>query len=165
MIVGEKVSTQDLRSVDIFAGLSEDDLKKIARVCNQRAYQAGECCAAEGETTDQLCIVNGGKVAIEMRIDVAPYTQMLNVAALGKGRVCAWSALVEPHVLTASIKCIERAQIISIKASDLQQVFEERPSIETVVMKNLTRVISSRLRESRSQLLRLIAEMVKQGKY
>ncbi len=84
---------------------------------------------------------------------------------LGKGKTFAWSALVEPHVLTASVKCVEKAQVISIKASDLERVFKERPIIEVVVMKNLAGVISYRLRESRAQLLHLIAEMVKQGKY
>ncbi|MDP2916521.1 MAG: cyclic nucleotide-binding domain-containing protein [Dehalococcoidia bacterium] len=164
MITGQKV-LQDLRGVDIFAGLPDDELRQIASVCTQRSYLPGEFCAAEGETTDELRIVSAGKVAIEMRIEIAPYTQTLNIATLGKGKVCAWSALVEPHVLTASIRCLDKAQIIGIRASALERIFERKPDIEAVVMRNLSRIVSSRLRESRAQLLRLIAEMVKQGKY
>ena len=99
-----------------------------------------------------------------MRIEVTPYTQTISIATLTRGNVFAWSALVEPHVITASVRSTERAQIICIKASDLRRIFKERPSIERVVMKNLATVISSRLRDSMAQLVRLVAEMIKQGK-
>jgi len=159
-----QISIEDFRGADIFAGLSDHDLEQIAKVCIQRTYQAGERCAVQGETADELCIVNGGKVAIEMRIEVTPYTQTISIATLTRGNVFAWSALVEPRVLTASVRCTERAQVICMKASDLQRIFKERPSIERVVMKNLATVISSRLRDSWAQLVRLVAEMIKQGK-
>lgn len=164
MQIGERVSTKDLRGVDIFTALSDNSLEQVAKFCKQRVCEAGEYCGAQGETTDQLLIVNGGKVAIEMRVDVAPHTHTVTVTTLTKGRVCAWSALVPPHVLTASVRCIERTPMVSIAASDLQRIFEAEPSIERTVMKNLAGVISSRLRESHTQLVRLIAELIKQGR-
>lgn len=162
--MAEQVSIEDLRATDVFAGLSDDSLGQIAKLCTQRAYQAGEYCAVQGETTDQMLIVDRGKVAIEMRIEAGAHTHALTIATLTKGKVCAWSALVPPHVLTASVKCIERTQTINIKASDLQRMFEERPAIESTVMRNLAGVISSRLIESRTQLIRLIAELIKGAK-
>jgi CRP-like cAMP-binding protein len=164
MTTEEQISIKDLQGVDIFAGLSIQELELIAKVCKQRTYPAGECCCVQGEVIDELRAVNGGKVTIEMRIEVAPYTQTLRVATPTKGNVFAWSALVEPHSLSASARCIERAQVICIKASDLQWIFKERPSIERVVMKNLATIISHKLRDARSQLVRLVAEMIKQGK-
>ena len=49
--------------------------------------------------------------------------------------------------------------------SNLQRIFKEMPSIEQVVMKNLAKIISHRLRDTRSQLVRLVAEMIKQVRY
>lgn len=164
MTAKDQVSIEDLQGVDIFSGLSAQELELIAKVCRQRTYQAGERCGTQGEVTDELLIVNGGKVAIETRIEVAPYTQTLGLTVLAKGNVFGWSALVEPHILTASARCIEKAQIIYIKASDLQRTFKERPSIECVAMKNLATIISYRLRDTRNQLVRLVAELIKQGK-
>ena len=160
----EQISIDDLRDADIFAGLSYYDLEQIAKVCIQHTYQPGECCVIQGETADELCIVNGGKIAIEMRIEVAPYTQRLSTATLKRGNVFAWCALLEPHVLTCSARCTLEAQIICIKASDLQPIFKERPSVERVVMKNLATAISSRLTDIEAQLGCLVAEMIKQGK-
>ncbi len=160
----ERASVRDLRDVDIFTRLADSDLEEIARYCEQDTYAAGEYCALQGDTTEELHIVKEGKVAVEVRIDVAPYTQTVNIATLGRGKVVAWSALVEPNILTASVKCLERTQVINIKASHLQRVFKERPWVEATVMRNLAVVISSRLRDSRAQLVSLIAEMIKQGK-
>ena len=164
MKTAEQVSAKDLQGVDIFAGLSDDSLEQLAKFCNRRVYEAGEYCAAQGETMGQLLIVNGGSVTIEMQIEVASQAHTVTIAVLTKGRVCGCSAaLAPPNTLTASIKCVERAQVISIRASDLQRICEERPSLGYTVMKNLATIVSSRLRESRTQLERLVAEVIKQG--
>lgn len=160
----EKISIKDLKGVDIFAGLPEHELEQIAKVCTWHTYRAGQRCAVQGETIDELRIVNEGKVAIETRIDVTPYTQTLSMATLTKGNVFAWSALVGQDVHTVSARCLDNVQIICIKASDLQQIFKDRPSVERVVIRNLAGVINSRLGDSRTQLVRLVAEMIKQGK-
>ena len=164
MEITERVSSKDLRGTDIFAGLSDDTLEQIASPCKQCLYEAGEYCAVQGEITDNLFIVNGGKVAIEMRIHVALHTHSVTIITLTKGSLCAWSALVPPHTLTASVKCIEKTPVLSIAASELQCIFEKEPSIERTVMKNLAGVISSRLRDSHTQLVRLIVEVIKEGR-
>ena len=46
--------------------------------------------------------------------------------------------------------------------SNLRRIFKRMPSIERVVMKNLATIIGHRLRDTRSQLVRLVAEMIKQ---
>lgn len=164
MKTAERVSAKDLRGTDIFAGLSADDLERIAGSCSWIACQPGEYCALEDETIRQLLIVAEGKVTIEMRVVAPPHTQTVTIATLTKGKVCAWSALVPPHVLTASIRCTEKTRMIGIEALDLQRIFGEAPLIEGAVMKNLAGIISSRLKEGRAQLKRLVGEVIRQGK-
>ncbi|MDD5289494.1 MAG: cyclic nucleotide-binding domain-containing protein, partial [Dehalococcoidales bacterium] len=139
------------------------DLAELSNLCLFKSYANGEYCGHLNEPAEELLIVNKGKVAIEMRIDVQPYNQKLTVATLSKGQVCAWSALVEPYVLTSSIKCVEPSEIIAVRASDLQRLFKENPKIELVIMRNLTKVIASRLKDSHRQFVNLVAEMIKQG--
>ncbi len=164
MTTQELITARDLVDIDIFHGLPRQDLEQIASICAVREYQAGERCAVQGETAHEVRVVRRGKIAIEMRIEVTPFTQTLSITTLTGGNVFAWSALVMPYVLTASARCMERSQILSIEASDLQRVFNERPSVELVVMRNLATVISLRLRDGWSQLVRLVAEMIKQGR-
>jgi len=157
------VPIADLRGVDIFAGLSDENLGLIVKSSVIRGYRAGEYCAVQGKTTDQLLIVNSGKVAVEVWVDVPRHSHTVTIATLTKGRVCAWSALVPPYVLTGSVRCMEPVQMIAINDSDLRRLLANQPQVEAVVMRNLAGVISSRLRDSQTQLTRLCAEILKEG--
>jgi CRP-like cAMP-binding protein len=134
-------------------------------LCFYKYYASEEYVGHVNEPIDEVLIVNSGRVASEMRIQVPPYNRKLTVATLTKGQVCAWSAIVEPYVLTASVKCVEPSEIIAMKASDLQRLFKENPRIELVIMRNLTKIIASRLRDSHRQFMNLVAEMIKQGSW
>ena len=166
----EQALIKDLRAAEIFAGLydypglSDYELGEVAKICTLHTYQVGQHCAVQGKTTDELGIVREGKAAVEMRLEIVPYTQTITFATLLRGNVYAWSALVEPHVLTASVRCIDEVQTIQIAGSDLRHLFKERPSIQIVMMRNLAIVINSRLRDSRAQLVRLVSELIAQGK-
>ncbi len=158
------VSAKDLRDSDVFEGVSDESLEKIARLCKQHVYEPGEYCAVRGEGANHLLIINGGKVASEMQVGVEPHAYVITIAVLTKGRVGAWSAIVPPHVLTSSLKCIERAPVISIAASDLKRLFADEPAMERTVVKNLAFIIGCRLRDSHVQLEKLVGEIIKQGK-
>ena len=163
MVTAQRISLADLKGVDIFAGLTNENLEEIAKHCTQFTFRAGEYAAVQGKTTDELMIVNGGKVAIEMWIEVPRHSYSLTVTTLTKGRVSAWSALVPPHVLTASVKCLENTPMIAIQDTDLQRILKTNPIVEATVMRNLAGIVSSRLRDSRTQLTRLCAEVLKEG--
>ncbi len=158
----EQLSITDLKETDIFDGLSNTDLEPIVEICDLRTHQSEERCVVQGAIADELGIVNEGKFQIEIRLEVPPYAQTLNVATLTKGNAFAWSALVEPHILSASVRCVGKGRALYIKASDLQRIFREKPSVERVVMKNLATIVSSRLNNSFAQLRRLVAQMIRQ---
>ena len=99
---------EDLANVDILTGLHTDEVEELCKLCLFKSCSSGEYLGHVNEPTDELLIVQSGKVAIEMRIQVPPYNQKVTISTLTKGQVCAWSALVEPYVLTSSIKCISR---------------------------------------------------------
>jgi signal-transduction protein with cAMP-binding, CBS, and nucleotidyltransferase domain len=159
----KECTTDDLINVDVLNGLKANELQEVGDLCIFKSYAKGEYCGHVNEPAEELLIVNKGKVTIELRIDLPPYNQKLSVAKLSKGQICAWSALVEPNVLTSSIMCVEPSEIIAIKASDLHRLFKKNPNIELVIMRNLTKIIASRLRDSHKQFMNLVTEMIKQG--
>jgi len=162
--MANRVSAEDLKNTDIFAGLSGEGLQQIAGLCAVTNHIDGEVCALQGAKMNHLLIVNRGKIAVEMGVSAASHTYTVVITTLTKGRVCAWSALVPPNELTASLKCVGEAQLISIPACDLQKLFAETPALGYAAMKNMAAVISSRLTESRTKLERLVAELLKQGR-
>jgi len=146
------VSIEVLKRFDLFNGLSDDEIGNIAKVATEHAYEKGSLCFAEGGKAENLELVRNGQVAIEFQIRRLSQHKKVRIMVLGPGRVFAWSALVEPGILTASARCIERAQIIKMRAPELIAIFEMNNHIGYVVMKNLAATISSRLRHTREKL-------------
>jgi len=146
------VSIEVLKGFDLFAGLSDDELKDIARVATEHVCEKGTLSFAEGGKAENLELVRNGQVAIEFHIRRLSKHAKVTIIVLGPGRVFGWSALVEPGILTASARCVERTQIIKMRATDLIDIFEENNHIGYVVMKNLAATISSRLRRTREKL-------------
>jgi CRP/FNR family cyclic AMP-dependent transcriptional regulator len=155
-----QVSINDLRDVDIFAGFTDDELEQVAKLCHYCNYRVGEHCSIQGMISDELKILIDGKVDIEMRVEVPPSAQTLRIATLTRG-ILDFSAFLEPHTPTTSAICIENAETICIKVKYLDTIFQERPSIEHKMMKNIVKIMGFRYRASRTQLARLVAEMVK----
>ena len=145
-----------LKGVNLFNGLTEKDLGEIAKLCHEYSLEAGELCVVEGEKTDYVHFVKKGKVAVELEVANLPYGGKVIVDTLGEGEVFAWSALVA-GILTASVRAVEPTEVLYMNAAELLALCDKKNNIGYVIMKNLTSVISSRLTDSRLQLLNAIA--------
>lgn len=52
-----------LREADMFAGLSERDLDRIAGLCEERRFAPGDRLGTQGDAGDRLYAVRGGEVS------------------------------------------------------------------------------------------------------
>lgn len=145
---------QALSKFPVFEGLTDDELERIANLCREEVYEAGVTIFEEGKAADYLYLVEEGEVVLEMELELQPYASpkqtIIEVAT--KGEVFGWSALVEPHILTLSAKCTERAKVIVIKGSDLLDLFDSEPRIGHSVMGRVTQIVASRLKDTRQKL-------------
>ena len=146
------VAVEVLNKVDVFKGLNNEELEKIARICREHTFEEGQLCFTEGSKAEELYILQKGKVAIETEVRYSGRRVKATVTTLGTGRLFGWSALIEPHILTASASCEEKAAVIAIKGADLLDVFEKDNHIGYVVMKNLAAIVSSRLTRTSQRL-------------
>ncbi|MFQ5886967.1 MAG: ATP-binding protein, partial [Anaerolineae bacterium] len=108
----------------------------------------------EGDAADYLYIVEDGKVVLEMELELRPYAspKQTTIEVATEGEAFGWSALVEPHIRTLSAKCVERAKVIVIKGSDLLDLFESEPHIGYRMTEMVTRIVASRLKDTRQKL-------------
>ena len=148
------VTIQSLSRFPIFEGLTDDELKRIAALCREDVYEAGATFHEEGAASEYLYIVQDGEVSLEMELELQPYAspRQTIIEVVTKGEVFGWSALVEPHTRTLSAKCVERARVIVIKGSDLLDLFESEPHIGYRMMAKVTRIVASRLQDTRQSL-------------
>ena len=145
------VSMQMLRSSDLFGELSEEKLEQISRLCQEEVYPGRATILQEDEEAQTLYILRDGLVTI--RIQSAAHEDGLMVDAVNeRGRTFGWSALIEPRRYTASAVCLGEVKVLAIDGAELIKLLDEDPQLGFTVIKKIAGIISSRLRNTRSQL-------------
>lgn len=148
------VSIPLLRRFGIFEGLKEEELGKIASICREEVYDAGEVIFEEGERADDLYIVVDGEVALEMGLELFPHAPLreTEIEVVRRGEAFGWSALVEPHILTLSAKCNTKTKVIAIEGTALKRLLESDHHLGYKLMARIARIVASRLRDTREKL-------------
>ncbi len=90
-------------------------------------------------------------------LEVGPMAQC-QVQAVSNFDTFGWSAIIEPHTCTASVKAIETTRVLVFEWQKLDDLASERPEIGHKVAKAIARVVATRLRQAYVQLLSVTAE-------
>lgn len=144
-----------LKKFEIFAELTDSELKRIADLCRVEDYEVGMLIYKEGKVANDLYIVADGKVAMEMEVRLwpnAPPTRV-TVDVLTRGEVFGKAALVEPHIRTLSSRCVGKARVIAIDGAELRRLLDTAPHVGYKVMGRIANTIASRLTNTREKLL------------
>lgn len=147
------ISLDLLRQASLFEGLSDDQLARIARVAREETFEPGTFIFKENEEARDLYVVLEGRVAI--LIDIGGGRQTI-VDTVTRGETFGWSAMVPPHILTASAKTVERTRVLAMAGKELHNFCLEDCRMCYTIMENLARTISARLKDTRLQLISLL---------
>jgi len=139
------VSAEILKGFQLFEGLDESELLEIAKLCYERSYEQGSIIFTAGGSATDIYLLKDGEVNIQVELVIYDLEARASVYTVRKGETFAWSALVPPHKLTASARCQQKTEVITINGKELMDTFEKNNHIGCVAMRNLSKVISSRL--------------------
>jgi CRP/FNR family transcriptional regulator len=76
---------------------------------------------------------------------LAEQSSKIVIHTLSKGETFGWAPLCPVQIRTATVRVIDKADVIKVNGSELNRLFEEDNHIGYVVMKNLSSIISRRL--------------------
>ena len=155
------VSTEALKDFNLFAALNEAEIAKIAKLCQEHAYEKDAIVFTAGGWATDIYLLKTGKVAIQIELVIYDYEIRATIYTVGKGETFGWSALVPPHRLTASARCQEKADVITINGKELLELLQKDNHIGYIVMKNLSALISSRLASTTTTLRYEIQKLLK----
>jgi CRP-like cAMP-binding protein len=152
------VTIDDLKKFRVFMGLDDTELASIVELCRERTFGKGAVCFSQGQRAMELHLCRTGKVDIVVELEQPSGQVEETVHTSVEGEIFGWSAVVEPHIYTASARCVEKTEDICIKGTDLMKLFEQNTGIGYVVMRNLSSAVSSRLTDIRQKLSAVMAE-------
>jgi NADP-reducing hydrogenase subunit HndB len=133
-----------LKSVDIFKGLSEDQLKEIQAGCREIEFQIGSKLFAEGDKSDRIWIVVSGQVDLRFELPGRTSTEENTIFSITTGNTLGWSSFVPPFQYKLSAYCATRTcKMLQIENEFLTNLFEKDTQMGFLVVSNLTGVASS----------------------
>jgi CRP/FNR family cyclic AMP-dependent transcriptional regulator len=135
-----------LTNVELFEGLTSDELDILAAVCEERVYPINEIITQQGEVGEELFVVYDGFVEV-VRAGLAPEKAPKTIVHLGEGQIFGEMALVDRGPRSATVKAAsEKTSILVIKRDDFDHICESNNHIGYVVMRNIAADLSFKLR-------------------
>jgi len=135
-----------LSKVELFDGLTPQELSDVARICAQHEYRAGQVITTQGETGGELYVIADGFVEVV----VSPSGQNPSprtVVHLGRGQLFGEMALVDYGPRSATVKSIADHTLIQvIDRDDFNRLCEADNHLGYVVMRNMAADMSFKLR-------------------
>ena len=135
----------------LFGLFGEKQRREILDLCSRETHKAGEELFESGQQARHLYILEHGHVALVIRTEAR---EEVILSTLSKpGDVIAWSALVEPRVLTASAECLTDTRLLKVDAAALESLMDEHPEEGLAFMRMLAALIASRLKDTQRRLI------------
>lgn len=134
--------------------LSADSRRELADGAERRRLAPGEALFLEGDRATRLYILDQGKLSLEVDVP-GEGTRVLMTA--GPGEVFGWSALMEPHLETATARATVPSEVLVIEAQPLLDSLESNHRLGLDLYRTLASVVAARLRATRAKMAQMVA--------
>ena len=144
-----------LKRSDLFRELADDQLAVISEMATEQTFEPGAVICKQGRIEEKMYVIEHGLVAIVLEVGQLAQRQ---VQAAADFEGFGWSAVIEPHVCTATVIAREKTKALSFVGRDLCDLCDNQPLIGCKVCRAVARTVASRLRQAYVQLLGVTAQ-------
>jgi CRP/FNR family transcriptional regulator, cyclic AMP receptor protein len=132
-----------LQAIPIFAGISPDAIVELAGAAQESAFQKGDIIVREGQPGDRMFIIASGSVEVVKYLAERRETVL---AVLRPNDFLGEMSIIDCVARSASVRAVEDTSLISLRGIDLYHLFQHHPEQYAIVILNIARDISRRLR-------------------
>ena len=143
------ISPERLRRFAHCAGASDELLKQVAMLASEKPFDDGEHLFEEGMPARKLQLLESGTVDI---VHTLGDGKTVIVDTLVGGDLMAWSALLEPYVLTATGVGRTAGRVVEIDGEGMRRLCKENPAYGLTMMTEVAKTLRARLEATRVQL-------------
>lgn len=147
-----------LKEYKVFNECTSQELDEVARMCQRITFKEGERIFEADSPAEYLYIV--GKGAIELRFKITHYQapKEITLDRKFKGDAFGWSGLTEPYAYSLSAVAMQDAELLKLKASNIERLCLKNNHFGYVFMKNISEIIAARF----ATLQRLVVDMIQE---
>lgn len=143
------ISPEVLRRYPYFATVSDETLKAVAMMAEEKTIPAGTEMFREGDPATSLYIITKGEVDIQYILGNGEHR---TVDTLVDGDLLCWSALVEPYKTTANGIARKETHLVAIRGDRLRALCVSDPALGYRLLTQIARLLAHRLEGARVQL-------------
>ena len=144
---------QFLPTLTIFRGLADHEIDRVCSLINIREFAANEIIAHQGDLATTMFIIGIGRC----QVTLTPENQdeRIVLAELTAGDCIGEMALVDIQPRSASITAVESSTLLELSNMDFLTIYDWNVSTYALMLNNLCREISRRLRKANQRIATL----------
>lgn len=135
-----------LQSQSLFGGLTDTELNRIFPFLKKVEFKKGEFILKEGEVNDKLFLIYKGAVEIFKHVPKKGSAKDKRIIVLHIGDTFGEMEVIDIQPCIASVKTLEPTTILTLSSRDLYRISKGNLKTFTLIIMNLAREISRRLR-------------------
>lgn len=134
---------KSLPPVSILGGLNEASLSLLAHEAQRVVIHAGAPIVREGETGNQLFLIESGSVRVCKRWGEADETELIK---LGPNDFFGEMCILETLPRSATVQAVTKTVLFRISSITFYHLYQKIPDQYTMLVLNIARDLSRRLR-------------------
>jgi CRP-like cAMP-binding protein len=151
-----KISPHDLRQVDVFAGVTDDDLNKIVQNSFLRSIEEGEFFFFQGDPAEYVYVLTSGQVKL---LQSNPNGKQVNIRTIQPWEMfAALGAVRKNATYPASAQAIQDSAALLTSSEFMSEMMQSRPYLAM----GLTRLMTSLIQDIQARYRELATERVEQ---
>lgn len=155
------MSLELLRKIPLFSQLSEDQLRKVLDLCEQRRYEAGVKVVVEGEEGDEMFIVQQGEVEVTKAITVQVQGQeqvsfKKRLVVLREGNYFGEVALLAADTRSATVFALTDLVVWVLQGAPMQKLMAADPDLGYRLLSVMSRELCVRLGRANEDIRKLM---------
>ena len=153
------VTPAELRSIGLFGALSDEVLVHLSTTLSVQTPDAGEIVFREGDDANAMYVVLHGEMEV---LKKSKRSTEARVALLGPGDWFGEMSIVDIQPRSATVRALAPGRLLRISAADLDALYRYDLRSYSLIVLNLARELSRRLRVADGILADLISNVLDQ---
>lgn len=153
------ISPELLRRYPFFGFMEDNELKAVAMIAEEQTYAKDDEIIQADTPADKLYFLEEGSASNYFIVeDLKGNKKELFIDHINPGEIFGFSALIEPHVYTATVRAEKESRIIKIEGMALRALCQFDPHLSCGLYQATAKVIMQRLKDTRVLLAAAVAK-------
>ncbi len=135
-----------LRDLELFKGLGDGELRKVARLFTQKLFRPGEKIFGKDDSGHEAYVVMRGQIDILLEENTAP------IASIGQGQVFGELSFLDGGKRGAMALAKQASIVLVMQRPQFFEMTQREPNVGLAVMRNIALELTVRLRRTNAAL-------------